>query len=337
MIKTKLRKNNGITLIALVITIIVLLILAGVAIAMLSGQNGILNKAKEAKEKTEEGQKQEETTLADYEIDMHFIANNSKYKCRYGYITGVTMNKEEYKVEDTIQNLLDELPQGSEYQIYDKDDTNEIKDKSTILKNGMILKRNNEKLATVIVFGDFRCSGSISSGNSSDLLDNEHKFYTDSMEEFLKISSDVNHDGYVNDADAEEINKFVTQNESTIDNQSVYASKLKDVVKISDIEIIKSWDVFDMDSLKEDKDEYNTKIYKIELKSDLKNEYTYKNLSDTIRSKNIKDKVEFFDSNEEPILSDGKIKSGDYITVTLSIEREEGKIPENESIILNIN
>ena len=47
------------TLIALVITVIVLLILAGVTIAALSGDNGILIRAKEAKEKTEQAQKQE--------------------------------------------------------------------------------------------------------------------------------------------------------------------------------------------------------------------------------------------------------------------------------------
>lgn len=40
-----MKNQNGITLIALVITIIVLLILVGVAIAMLSGENGILNQA----------------------------------------------------------------------------------------------------------------------------------------------------------------------------------------------------------------------------------------------------------------------------------------------------
>lgn len=53
MKKQKLRKNKGITLIALVITIIVLLILAGVSIAMLTGQNGILTQAQTAKEKTD--------------------------------------------------------------------------------------------------------------------------------------------------------------------------------------------------------------------------------------------------------------------------------------------
>ena len=67
MKKINLRKSNGITLIALVITIIVLLILAGVAIAMLSGQNGILTKAADAKTKTEDAQKEEEKVLKDYE------------------------------------------------------------------------------------------------------------------------------------------------------------------------------------------------------------------------------------------------------------------------------
>ena len=61
--KTK-RKESGITLIALVITIIVLLILAGVAISMLSGENGILRKAAEAKTKTEEKSMEEQIKLA---------------------------------------------------------------------------------------------------------------------------------------------------------------------------------------------------------------------------------------------------------------------------------
>lgn len=51
--KTYVKKNKGITLIALVVNIIVLLILAGVSINMLTGQNGILNKTSEAKEKTD--------------------------------------------------------------------------------------------------------------------------------------------------------------------------------------------------------------------------------------------------------------------------------------------
>ena len=67
MEKQKLRKNKGITLIALVITIIVLLILAGVSIAMLTGDNGILTQAQRAKNETENAQIEEENILSDYE------------------------------------------------------------------------------------------------------------------------------------------------------------------------------------------------------------------------------------------------------------------------------
>ena len=65
--------RKGITLIALVITVIVLLILAGVTIAALSGDNGILTKAKEAKEKTEQAQKDEERNLQEITDTMNGV------------------------------------------------------------------------------------------------------------------------------------------------------------------------------------------------------------------------------------------------------------------------
>ena len=46
------KKERGITLIALVVTIIVLIILAGVSINLVFGNLGIVTKAKEAKRKT---------------------------------------------------------------------------------------------------------------------------------------------------------------------------------------------------------------------------------------------------------------------------------------------
>lgn len=63
----KLKNGNGITLIALVVTIIVILILAGISINALAGQNGILNKTIEAKEKTNSGQRQEKLELSNME------------------------------------------------------------------------------------------------------------------------------------------------------------------------------------------------------------------------------------------------------------------------------
>ena len=53
MKKLENNRQSGITLIALVITIIVLIILAGVAINLTLGQNGLLNRTKEAREKYE--------------------------------------------------------------------------------------------------------------------------------------------------------------------------------------------------------------------------------------------------------------------------------------------
>ena len=61
--KTKVKNVKGITLIALVITIIVLLILAGVTIATLTGDNGILTKANEAKTITNEKDEEEQIEI----------------------------------------------------------------------------------------------------------------------------------------------------------------------------------------------------------------------------------------------------------------------------------
>ena len=60
----RFKNTNGITLIALVITIIVLLILASVSIAMLTGQNGILTQAQMAKTATEQSGAKEKVALA---------------------------------------------------------------------------------------------------------------------------------------------------------------------------------------------------------------------------------------------------------------------------------
>ncbi len=66
-----MKKERGITLIALVITIIVLLILAAVSIATLTGESGILTKANEAKAQTEVENLKEmvQTDILDYQAE----------------------------------------------------------------------------------------------------------------------------------------------------------------------------------------------------------------------------------------------------------------------------
>ena len=70
------KSSKGITLIALVIIIIVLLILAGVSIAMLTGDNGILTQATEAKKANTEGAEKEQIQLAMQSLKMKKQADN---------------------------------------------------------------------------------------------------------------------------------------------------------------------------------------------------------------------------------------------------------------------
>ena len=61
--KNIFKQRKGITLIALVITIIVLLILAGISISMLSGDNSILQKATDAKINTDNANEKEQIQI----------------------------------------------------------------------------------------------------------------------------------------------------------------------------------------------------------------------------------------------------------------------------------
>lgn len=60
----QMKREQGITLIALVVTIVVLLILAAVSISMLTGENGIITQAQNSKEQTEIGYEKEQVSLA---------------------------------------------------------------------------------------------------------------------------------------------------------------------------------------------------------------------------------------------------------------------------------
>ena len=124
--KENLKKQKGITLIALVITIIVLLILAGVSIAMLTGENGVLTQANNAKTKNDQSSLNEEVGLAvqadrinkgtgeegslEKELNkiegatVEKISEGEYYIERNGY--GVTVN-EEGKIEEGTLSIWD--------------------------------------------------------------------------------------------------------------------------------------------------------------------------------------------------------------------------------------
>ena len=124
MFISKFRGRNGITLIALVITIIVLLILAGVTIAMVVGDNGILTRSREAKDTTNIKKIQEEVDLiaADLVAEYHSKDNGLTPDTAGAYVAqeiegkstselviqedsmGITATEDEITVKGTIQD-----------------------------------------------------------------------------------------------------------------------------------------------------------------------------------------------------------------------------------------
>ena len=119
--KQKLKESKGITLIALVITIIVLLILAGVTIATLTGDNGILKKAGDAKTQTEQAKEDENLKIAiagsygtDGKLNLKDLKDNLENqgidydKNNTGFPLEVTVNGETKKI-DANGNIIESI------------------------------------------------------------------------------------------------------------------------------------------------------------------------------------------------------------------------------------
>ena len=158
MLNKTLKRNKGITLIALVVTIIVLLILAGISINALSGQNGLLNRAIEAKEKTSIAQTEEAIKVAIMDAasqgletikdaNLKEALNNNVGAGKYE-ITGdeangwiVTVDEKEYKISST-GNMEDtgSLPTGTGTTPYLPDAKKFEKVTGTDLASGLVIR-----------------------------------------------------------------------------------------------------------------------------------------------------------------------------------------------------
>ena len=92
-------KDKGITLIALVITIIILLILAGISISALTNQ-GLFKNAKAAQNATEKAEEEQGQRLNEYEDEINKYLNNNNEDEKLGLITD-NINKELSKTDNT--------------------------------------------------------------------------------------------------------------------------------------------------------------------------------------------------------------------------------------------
>ena len=134
--KQKLKESKGITLIALVITIIVLLILAGVTIATLTGDNGILKKAGDAKTQTEQAKEDENLKIAiagsygtDGKLNLKDLKDNLKNQ-------GILTNSSEFPLEVTVNGEKKKIDANGNII----ESIQSLKTKGTVFKNTTTLE-----------------------------------------------------------------------------------------------------------------------------------------------------------------------------------------------------
>ena len=131
----KTKRQNGITLVALVITIIILLILATISIQSLTN-TGLFAKAQEAREKTRNAEENQARTLNEYEDELNkYISGNVKIPIKkvtdnIGSVLSTTDNTE---LEDAYGNKI-VVPAG--FKIVSNDDTS----KATTVDKGIVIE-----------------------------------------------------------------------------------------------------------------------------------------------------------------------------------------------------
>ena len=125
MKKQERRKEKGITLVALVITIIVLLILAGVTLNIVLDQDGIIGKAKQAAEEYDNAQKAEQELLGEIEGYIEYAGKTAPIPEGYA--------KSQITTEDDVAEglVIYEIPEGATVNWTDNEDENG-KNQSTI-------------------------------------------------------------------------------------------------------------------------------------------------------------------------------------------------------------
>lgn len=177
-----MKKEKGITLIALVITIIILLILAGVGIVMLSGNNGILTKATKAKIEYEKSMIKEEIQLVISEIKIEEMQEGREVTLET-LANGQLVNKL-FEIEANLGN--DEITgdyKGYDYIINDKfhviigEKTNENTSRITITYSLNTNEYTNQDV--IVTINAITTSGTITKiEGPKDILKNADETYT---------------------------------------------------------------------------------------------------------------------------------------------------------------
>ena len=157
-----MKKQTGITLIALVVTIIILIILAGVSINLLVGDNGIITMAKTAKVKTEFAAIEEEVKTYILGQELYNVSNimekypltideSGNYKTLKNTLTQEEINNLDedlrvklYQLEKQVSNNADFTINDTTYEIFYRLDENKIKSAKNYKDKLYFFITNNE-------------------------------------------------------------------------------------------------------------------------------------------------------------------------------------------------
>lgn len=178
-----MKNNNGITLMALVITIIVLIILAGVTIGALSGENGIINKAKEAKEV------QERAEMAEL-MDVAYVSATRDEKSNDEIMKEIATKLEEggyvVKTKSTSQQSLESIMVGQKNV--------EINKSADPLEITVTLKYNNQNNNKYYVLINQKYYEILLKGNGVEISQDETDISKDEIkeEQIIEISDNDN-------------------------------------------------------------------------------------------------------------------------------------------------
>ena len=192
--KQKFKNEKGITLVALVITIIVLLILAGVTLSMVMGDSGIFGKANSAKEKTKLSNAEEIIKLAVLEnkvnkasgdtalSDDELKAEITKKLTEQGYtVDGSNVNYDGDKAID-IEDYLDKE---------NSSDTYSVGDKVTVGGEGFYVLKNNEDKLTLLAEKNLDTTNLQQSDNADNIKFSSTNYWT-SLDTEIKYPYNIN-------------------------------------------------------------------------------------------------------------------------------------------------
>ena len=260
---------------------------------MLSGENGILRKATEAKTKTEERTLEEQIKLAvmgatetgtskvdkqkiadelgidknsingnakdivltkgektynlkngeikevsqikeiDNELDELFQEKNLTYKCRYGYITGITEGEKVEKLQSALSSSGYSVKAEDGTDNFTHTDEDPDNPKPIVVTGLQIVNEQGAEVAKTILFGEFNGTGKIDI-NDEALLSwflayNEEKQKSE-YTEYQLVSMDINCDGKISQNDMELMVRYVADKNIYPIDQSQYACDSSNII-----------------------------------------------------------------------------------------------------------